>query len=369
MKTATALAVAAGLMATSAFATPYPLTDNQLQRVAAGIRFDITPKVSDLPGVAPVTDPLLVNPWGLSALSPAFPLWVANNGSNTSTLYDQTTFAKIPLNVSVPGQPTGTTGVNQGAGNFLVPNSTEPSLFAFANQAGQILTWAINVNPTTSFVTVNNSARGDSYTGLTLAGSGASAKLYAADFAHGLVRVYDNTYTELPSFTDPGLPKSYGPFNVQALNGKIYVAFAKIGPDGDEVAGQGKGFVSVFDTSGNLITRLVRHGQLDAPWGLTIAPDNFGKFAGALLVGNFGNGHINAYDPQTGQFLGALRDDPKKVAIDGLWALRNGPNGTVIFTAGTEDETHGLLGTITPSSSAAHWGAQEHATMAEMGRH
>jgi uncharacterized protein (TIGR03118 family) len=368
MKTATALAVAAGLMATSALAAPFPLTDTQLNHVVGAIRFDITPKVSDLPGVAPVTDPLLVNPWGLSAISPAAPLWVANNGTNTSTLYDQTTFAKIPLNVSVPGLPTGTTAVNQGAGNFLVPNTTAPSLFAFANQTGQILTWALSVNPTTSFVTVDNSARGDSYTGLTLAGSGAGARLYAADFAHGVVRVYNNTYTELSSFTDPGLPKSYGPFNVQTLNGLIYVAFAKVGANGDEVAGQGKGFVSVFDAQGNLIRRLVQHGQLNAPWGLTIAPANFGKFAGALLVGNFGNGHINAYDPETGHFLGALRDDPKKVAIDGLWALRNGPDGIVIFSAGIEDETHGLVGTITPTATRAHWGAQEHATMAEMGR-
>jgi uncharacterized protein (TIGR03118 family) len=369
MKTATALAAVAGLLATSAAASPFPLTDSQLHAVAAGIRFDVTPKVSDLPGVAPLTDPLLVNPWGLSALSPAQPLWVANNGSDTSTLYNQTTFAKVPLNVSVPGQPTGTTAVNQGAGNFLVPNTTQPSLFAFANQTGQILTWALAANPTTAFVTVDNSARGDSYTGLTLAGSGASAKLYAADFAHGLVRVYSNTYTELPSFTDPGLPRDYGPFNVQVLNGLIYVTFAKIGPGGDEVHQQGAGFVSVFDTSGNLIRRLVQHGQLNAPWGLTIAPENFGKFAGALLVGNFGNGKINAYDPQTGQFIGAIRDDPKKIVIDGLWALRNGPDGTVIFSAGIDDETHGLVGTITPSSAAAHWGAQEHATMTEMGPH
>jgi uncharacterized protein (TIGR03118 family) len=369
MKTATALAVAAGLMATSAVATPFPLTDSQLQKVAAGIRFDITPQVSDLPGVAPVTDPLLVNPWGLSALSPVAPLWVANNGTDSSTLYNQATFAKIALNVSVPGLPTGTTAVNQGAGNFVVPNSTAPSLFAFANQTGQILTWALSVNPTTAFVTVDRSARGDSYTGLTLAGAGPAAKLYAADFVHGVVRVFNNTYTELPSFTDPGLPTGYGPFNVQELNGLIYVAFAKVGPTGDEVAGQGRGFVSVFDTSGNLVNRLVQHGQLDAPWGLTIAPPNFGEFANALLVGNFGNGQINAYDPVTGKYLGALRDDPKKLSIDGLWALRSGPNGTVIFSAGIDDETHGLVGTITPASASAAWGAQERATRAEMGPH
>jgi uncharacterized protein (TIGR03118 family) len=369
MKTATALAVAAGLMATSAVAAPYALTDNQLHSVVAGIRFDVTPKVSDLPGVAPLTDPLLVNPWGLSALGPTFPLWVANNGTDTSTLYDQTTFAKVPLNVSVPGMPTGTTATAQGAGTFLVPNTSQPSLFAFANQTGQILTWALAVHPTSASIAVDESARGDSYTGLTLAGTGPLARLYAADFAHGQVRVFSSNYTELPSFTDPGVPAGYAPFNVQALNGLIYVTFAQVDPNGDEVHQQGRGFVSVFDTNGHLIRQLAQHGQLNAPWGLTIAPANFGEFAGALLVGNFGDGHINAYDPVTGQYLGALRDDPKKLVVDGVWGLRNGPNGTVIFAAGIQDETHGLVGTITPSASVASFGGALHATMAEMGPH
>jgi uncharacterized protein (TIGR03118 family) len=373
MKTTTAIALAAGLMATPAGAAPFTLSDGQLGDIAAaGLRFTVTNRVSDQVGVAPLTDPLLVNPWGLSAAGPAFPLWVANNGTDTSTLYDQTTFAKNPLGVSVPGGPTGTTFVTApNTSTFPVTNgtATNSTVFAFANQAGQILGWSPLVDPANALVTVDNSARGDIYTGLTLGGSGASARLFAADFGNGLVRVFDSSYAELPSFTDPGLPSGYGPFNVQVLNGQVYVAFAKIGEPGEEAAGQGLGFVSVFDTNGTLVRRLVQHGQLNAPWGLTIAPESFGKFAGALLVGNFGDGKINAYDATTGNFIGHVRDDQNKVEIDGLWALRTGPNGTVIFSAGPDEETHGLLGTITSAASAAAWGAEEHATMAEIRGH
>jgi uncharacterized protein (TIGR03118 family) len=198
--------------------------------------------------------------------------------------------------------------------------------------------------------------------------NGNAPFLYAADFAHGMVSVYDSHFTKVSSFTDPNLPASYSPFNVQSLNGQLYVTFAKREPGAtDETAGQGLGFVDVFDTGGHLLRRLVQHGQLNAPWGLAIAPNNFGKFAGALLVGNFGDGHINAYDPVTGNYIGALRADDNRVIIDGLWALRTGPNGTITFSAGPADESHGLVGSI--GVMTASFGGDEVASFAEMHGH
>ncbi len=182
-----------------------------------------------------------------------------------------------------------------------------------------------------------------------------------------MVSVYDASYAKVGAFTDPGLPADYAPFNVQTLNGKLYVTFANRAPGAhDETAGQGKGFVDVFDTDGHLLQRLVNHGQLNAPWGLAIAPASFGKFAGALLVGNFGDGHVNAYNPQTGEYIGALRDGDNKVQIDGLWALRTGPGGTITFSAGPADESHGLLGSIGVNSG---WGHDELITQAELRAH
>jgi uncharacterized protein (TIGR03118 family) len=184
--------------------------------------------------------------------------------------------------------------------------------------------------------------------------------LYAANFRSGRVEVYDNTFTpvQLPGglFVDPRIPAGYAPFNVQELAGKLYVSYARQDPLlKDDVAGQGHGFVDVFSNDGGLIRRLVTRGQLDSPWGLAVAPAGFGGFGGALLVGNFGNGHINAYDPVTGAHLGQLRStNGKPIVIDGLWALRFGngnaaKTGELLFSAGPADETHGLLGKIVPT--------------------
>jgi uncharacterized protein (TIGR03118 family) len=352
----------------SAHAAPMVMNDAQLNAVVGGTRFAIVNQVADQPGVAPVTDSLLVNPWGLSS-SPTSPVWVSNNGSNTSTAYDRTTFAKNPnINVSVPGGPTGTTFIGL-ANQFMVTagGKSGNTLFAFATEHGQILGWNPTVNAGQAVLAV--APPGAEFKGLTLGtASNGAPRLFAADFGNNVVDVFDSTYTKVGSFTDPNLPKDYSPFNVQTLNGKLYVTFAQRAPGAtDETAGQGRGFVDVFDTDGHLLQRLVQHGQLNAPWGLAVAPATFGKFAGALLVGNFGDGRVNAYDPQTGNYIGALRvDGDNRVTIDGLWALRAGPNGTITFSAGPADESHGLLGSI---GVATTWGHDETITQAELRVH
>jgi len=366
MKSLSLLALAAGLLASPAAADPFALSDTQLGAIAAGVRFTITPRISDQPGAAPVTDPLLVNPWGLAAVSPTAPLWVANAGSGTSTVYNQSTFGKLSLAPNVPGAPTGATAVAQGAGNFVIQGTSSPAVFAFATETGQIRTWAGSVSTTDSFASVDNGARGDIYTGLTLAGTGDASKLMAADFAHGLVRVFDRNFSEVSTFTDPGVPAGFAPFNVQVLNGSVYVTFAKQGDTSPVATGQGLGFISVFKTDGTFVRRLVTHGQLNAPWGVTIAPASFGKLAGALVVGNFGDGQINAFDAETGAFIDHLRDDTGKLQIERLWALRNAPDGSIVFSAGVGAEQHGLVGTIQPSAMQAMFGAQERASLAEM---
>jgi uncharacterized protein (TIGR03118 family) len=361
--------VLAGVLGAPAWGAAFRLTDGQLDTAAAGLRFTVTNRVSDQPGVAPVTDSNLVNAWGLSQ-APGSPLWVANNGTDTSTLYNKDTFAKVPLDVSVPGGPTGTTFI--GIPNaFTVSNGVKsgPTLFAFATESGQIQGWNLSVDPTHTFVKVDESGIGSVFKGLTLGLDAGAPRLFAADFAHGMVSVYDSSFTKVGSFTDQRLTaQDYSPFNVQTLNGKLYVAFAKHQPGAkDETAGRGLGFVDVFDTGGHLLQRLVRHGNLNAPWGLAIAPATFGRFAGALLVGNFGDGRIDAYDPRTGEFLGALKDDEHRIKIDGLWALRTGPNGTITFSAGPAGETHGLVGSISPVIHG--FGADEMASLAEMHSH
>jgi uncharacterized protein (TIGR03118 family) len=350
-------------------ATPTEFTDRQLDSISAGIEFTITNRVSDQVGVAPVTDAKAVNVWGLSS-SPTGPLWTANNGTDSSTLYGAANFAKIPLEVNVPGGPTGTTFVGIG-GSFNITDGTKTgsTAFAFATESGKIEGWSPGVNLTNALVAVDEASSGAVFKGLTLAGTGSGARLFAADFANAVVRMYDSSYGKAGTFTDPNLPSGYSPFNVQTLNGEIYVAYAKHAPgSGDEVAGKGLGIVDVFDSTGKLTRRLVdAGGKLDAPWGLAIAPAKFGKFAGALLVGNFGNGQINAFDPQTGKYLGALKGDDERVTIDGLWALRTGPNGTITFSAGPAGETHGLIGSI--DVRAPGFDADEMASVTEMHGH
>ncbi len=367
MKSATALAFVLGLMSTSALAAPVALSDRQLDAVAAGSGFTITNEVADQMGVAPTTDPGLLNPWGLSQ-GPGTPLWVANNHSDSSTVYSQPSYAKLGLTVAVAGGPTGTVFSGKTGAGFQVTDAgkTGHSVFLFATEAGTILGWSPSVNPTTAVTAADLSAEGDVFKGLALAESRGVGRLFAADFQNNAVDVFNPQFTEINHFTDPNLPAGWGPFNVQTLEGKLYVAFAQRGPTGDEVAGAGLGIVDVFDANGNLINRLVNSGgALNAPWGLAIAPASFGKFAGALLVGNFGDGKIHAYNATTGAFIGTLdQPDGSDLAIDGLWALRQTSDGGIVFSAGTDGESHGLVGVINPAASTASWAFREHVSMA-----
>ena len=318
--------------------------------------FTVNPLVSDQPGVAPVTDPDLVNPWGLTS-SATSPWWVADNGTDKSTLYrgDGT---KQGLVVSVPGGPTGT--VFNTTTGFVLPTGGR-ALFLFDGEDGMIRAWN-GAQGTTAIVVKDRSDVGAIYKGLAIANTDNGPRLYAADFHNGRIDVFDGSFALVPDsgFEDPSLPKGLAPFNVQAIGDRIFVAYAEQDADAeDEVAGQGRGRVDVYDLAGNLLGGIFGHGQLNAPWGLAIAPASFGTFAGALLVGNFGDGQINAFrEVEPGQFVhaGELRGaDNRPLAIDGLWALQvsqggnNGTPGQLFFTAGPDAETHGLFGTIVPS--------------------
>jgi uncharacterized protein (TIGR03118 family) len=316
--------------------------------------------ISDIAGVARITDRNLANPWGLAA-GPSTPLWVADNHTDVSTVYSGAVNGSIPviapLVVSIPGgAPTGI--VYNPTNGFVVHagQASGPARFIFDSEAGQITAWSPNVPPATQAQLVA-STPGAIYKGLAIASTRKHGTLlYAADFHGAKIDVFNDHFARLTlpgAFVDRGLPAGYGPFNIQELGGRLYVAYAKQDADAvDEVAGAGLGFVDVYNTRGHLLKRLVSQGQLNAPWGLVLAPRHFGGFGGDLLVGNFGDGAINAYNPRSGHFEGRLvNEDGNPIQIDGLWALRFGngtfgtPNG-LLFTAGIADEEHGLLGEI-----------------------
>jgi uncharacterized protein (TIGR03118 family) len=315
--------------------------------------YKVTPLVSDQAGVAAHTDPNLVNAWGLTA-SGSSPWWVSDNGTDLSTLYlgDGTPQALV---VDVAGGPTGT--VFNPTSSFLLPTGGK-ALFLFDGEDGIVRAWN-GAQGTTAIVVANRSSAGAIYKGLAIANTAAGPRLYAADFHNARIDVFNGSFGLVPGgFVDPALPAGYAPFNVQTIGNRVFVAYAKQDEDAeDEVAGQGTGFVDAYDLAGNLLERVAQHGQLNAPWGLALAPDGFGRFAGDLLVGNFGDGQINAYEElANGHFAhrGELRgSDGKPLAIDGLWALRfgnggnAGPTGTLFFTAGPDEESHGLFGSIT----------------------
>jgi uncharacterized protein (TIGR03118 family) len=319
--------------------------------------------ISDIPGVARITDPNLVNPWGQSA-GPTTPLWVADNGSNVSTLYsggvDGSIPAIVPLVVSIPkGAPTGT--VFNSTTGFVVHTKTgsAPANFIFDSEAGVVSAWSKTVSGTKAQIEFGD--KHAVYKGLALASANGADYLYAANFHKGRIDVFDDHFNKVRRlsrmFQDPSIPGGFAPFNIQLLGSDLYVTYAKQDAKRhDDVAGPGNGFVDEFDTSGNLVARLISRGDLNSPWGLAIAPSDFGVFAGDLLVGNFGDGAIHAYDPTTGAPKGQLTNtDGNPIQINGLWALRFGNGmfaspGTLVFTAGIGDESHGLLGEISPAS-------------------
>jgi len=322
-----------------------------------------TDLVSDQPGVARILDPHLINAWGISLSSTGAAFWVSSNGADLSDLYigdvNGSNLTKVPLEVSIPGgAPTGQ--VFNSTTDFVVTNGTDsrPALFIFAAESGQVTGWNPQVPPATTAKPGFTADDGAIYKGIALANNGTGNFLYLADFHNGKIDVLNGQFQRVHlagDFVDPHLPDGYAPFNVAAINGKLYVAYAQQDASAeDEVAGRGRGFVSVFDLNGHFLDRLVNRGRLDAPWPMVQAPADFGVFSGDLLVGNFGDGKINAYDPDTGHFEGVLTSRPgKPLVIDGLWGLAfgngvtAGDKNTLYYAAGPEEETHGLFGKIT----------------------
>lgn len=309
--------------------------------------FAVTKLVSNQTGKAEVIDPNLVDAWGLCQ-EPGGPIWVADNGTGVSTVYAQSTGKNEGIVVTIPdGNPTGCVNVPSGSGFDVSENGKSgASVFLFDSEAGVISGWSPSVDADNAVVAYDGSANGAVYKGLAL--DPASGLLFAADFSNDQVQVFDNTFALKSSFTDANL-KGYGPFNVAIINGDVYVTFAKQDKTKkNEVDKIGAGYVDVFSESGTLLQQLVAKGELDAPWGITIAPSSFGSFAGDLLVGNFGNGWINAYDPTTGSYIGALANKKgQPLAIQGLWSLDPVPSGDITFSAGPHREMDGLLGLIT----------------------
>ncbi len=322
---------------------------------------------SDVPGRARVTDPNLVNPWGI-AFSPTGGFWFGDNGTSVSDVVDGNgqllpVVVRVPGANSSPGTPTGTVS-NDGSGFQVTANGVSgPARFAFASEDGTISAWNPQVDFAHAFVVIDNSAHGADYMGLALAdGTDGKSYLYAADFGRGQIDVFDQSFHQVVttgSFTDPNLPTGFAPFNVQTINGQLFVAYAKRDVAGkNDAPGAGNGFIDVFSPSGTLVERLASGDALNSPWGMAVAPQSFGSLGGALLVGNNGDGRINAYNLASGAYLGQLTDNAgNPIVIDGLWGLTvgndhlAGNSQTLFFAAGINHEQHGLFGAIQNSQA------------------
>ncbi|GAA2412178.1 TIGR03118 family protein [Nonomuraea africana] len=316
-------------------------------------RFDVVNLVSDVRGKARTTDPMLVNPWGLAM---GKTLWVSATGTGVATVYSGEG-RKEATEVAVPGgAPTGQ--VFNPTDGFTVKG--RPATFVFASPSGAISGW--NAEADAKNAVIAAFTRGADYKGLALMRTEEGAFLLAADFAHGRVHVFDSDFRRVRldrrQFADPSLPPGYAPFNVSVARGSVWVSYAlRDAATGTSVAGRGKGFVSRFDASGRFTGRLAARGPLNAPWAVTVAPRRFGQYAGALLVGNFGDGRIHAF--RNGRHLGPLRDaGGRAIALPGLWDLEpgtaaNGGEDALWFAAGIDGARHGLLGLLRPTGARA----------------
>jgi uncharacterized protein (TIGR03118 family) len=357
---------------------------------------------------AQVQDQNLQNAWGLtsrpgSPTQPGSPFWVSDNAAGVATLYNVpgnllNSVSINPLVVRIPtpkgpsgGAPTGTVFNIDTTGRFMISGVDKDGIakkasatFLFATEDGTIVGWNSGVGLSSSdfngpngastqgIIALDNSGdnftnptnpSGAVYKGLAIATvANGQTRLYVTNFRSGMVEMYSDGFMALgspPAFVDPKLPDSYAPFNVAVLNGAVFVTYAvQNAAKHDDVAGQGHGIVDVFELDGTFRQRFAQHGQLNSPWGVAQAPTGFGALGGDLWIGNFGNGHINAYNPDSGKFIDKVRDSKgQAIVIDGLWALQvgNGGNGgrsdTVYFTAGPNDETDGLFGSLSPSSN------------------
>jgi uncharacterized protein (TIGR03118 family) len=328
-----------------------------LLSVAAYVQTNL---VSDIPGLAQITDPNLVNPWGMS-FSQTSPFWVSNQGTSTSTLYTVTSTG-INVNslvVNIPRTntgPQGPTGQVQNNTTSFPVNGT-PASFIFANLNGTISAW--NGSAGTMAVLEATAPAGSIYTGLAIGSNSQGDFLYAANDSLGTIDVYNGSFAQVSlgadAFVDPDLPAGLVPFNIQKIGGDLYVTYAPAGLAAQINAEEGEGAVAIFDTSGNFITQLIQGSRLASPWGITQAPATFGKFGGDLLVGNFAFNvsEINAFDPTTGALAGTLKDaSGNRIMNQALWAITfgNGGNGgdanTLYFAAGINGEADGLFGSI-----------------------
>lgn len=314
--------------------------------------FAVVNLVADLViGGAPHVDPRLVNPWGI-VFAPTGLLWSANNGTGTSTVYDATGTAQ-PLVVQIPGvaapaggKPTGM--VFNNTSSFIIPD-VGVAAFIFAGEDGLISAWN-SAAGTSARVIASRAAASAVYKGVAIAPNGAQNFLYATDFRNNAIDIYDGNFLYVRSFTDPTIPAGFAPFGIHAIGGKLFVTFAKQrAPDNaDDVAGVGNGFVTVFNADGTVSRRFTSNGSLNSPWGVALAPAGFGPFSGAILIGNFGDGRIGAYNAANGGFIDFLRNGVgSPVVIDGLWSLVFGPGTgslSLYFSAGTSNEAHGLIG-------------------------
>jgi len=356
-----------------------------------GSAFVITPLVSNQAKVAAMQDPVLQNAWGIAFSPGGSPFWVNDNQTGCSTLYkgDGT---KIGLQVSIPlpgnvvpsgscsavdpnnppnPTPAGATGIIWNpSSSFLVPGTKIPAAFIFDTEDGTLSAWAGGLNPAdNAVIAVDNSASpaGAVYKGLAFGLSAKGGLLYATNFRAGTVDVFgpngpSGLFTQTATdggFRDPNIPAGYAPFGIANIDGDLFVTYARQdAAKHDDLAGRGRGFVDVFDTDGHLLRRFASRGPLNSPWGVTRASFAFGRFSGKILIGNFGDGHINVFDSE-GRLIDELRDaHGKPLAIDGLWTLTLGggagsSSDTLYFSAGPNNEMNGLFGTITPTDPSA----------------
>ena len=324
--------------------------------------------ISSVPGIADVTDPNLIDPWGMS-FSTTSPFWISNHGKGNTTLYSNASSTAIPtISATVVAIPSGSAGptpsvptgqVQNSTTGFLLANGTKAS-FIFCTEDGTISAWN---GGTVATVMVDYSSIGTVYKGMAIGTGSGAPLLYAANFSYGKIDVFDTNFklaTTAGGFTDPNLPAGYGPFNIWPVNGQLYVTYAKQNSaKNEDQAGVGNGVVDIYDFNGNLVKRLTAGGPLNSPWGVAFSSGSWGAFPSAVLVGNFGDGHINAFDPGTGNLLGTLQTAAgAPIAIQGLWAIEFGNGGSagdpnyLYFTAGIFNNgvAAGLLGSIAPQA-------------------
>jgi len=372
-------------MSISGIATAVTDSTDIRANVAIDSGYKQTNLISDIPGNAQITDPNLVNSWGL-ARSQRGQWFVADNGMGIATTYKGNGKIRIlPLKITIPAidgnSASSPTGIVFNSGNdFNIGNvavvypmgnvandhidsnignvaNNVPAEYIFVTEDGTISGWNRKVDPNNAIQKVDNSP-GAVYKGVTIAKNGDQNLLYVANFRGGSVDVFDtnfgNANMAVDSFKDDNIPAGFAPFNVQNINGKIYVSYAQQDDaKHDNLDGPGLGYVDVFNPDGTLDKRLEHGSWMNAPWGITMAPNNFGKASNKILIGNFGSGNIAAFDPLTGEFKGLLADSKGLITIDGLWGIKfgngglAGPKNTLFFTAGIDGEAHGLFGTIT----------------------